>query len=79
MSENGNGRWQFGFWILTVFTVVVGGSVIFNDRVRATEDQRIELKSENREREQVKVNQEILLALADIKADVRVIRAEVKK
>ena len=79
MSENGNGRWAMGFWIITVFTLIVGGAVIANDKVRASEDQRIELKSENREREQTKVNQDILLALSDIKSDVKVIRAEMKK
>ena len=79
MSENGNSRWSLAFWVVTVFTVIVGGSVVFNDRVRATEDQRVEIKVENVQREQIKVNQEILLALADIKSDVRVIRAEIRK
>ena len=79
MSENGNGRYQFAFWVITVFTVILGGGLIFNDRVRASEDQRVELKIENIQREQTKVNQEILLALGDIRSDVKVIRAEMKK
>ena len=79
MSENGNGKWSFAFFIITGFTVLLGGAVITNDRVRASEDQRVEIKLENCNREQNKVNQDILLVLADIKSDVKVIRAEIKK
>jgi hypothetical protein len=39
MAENG--KWQFAFFIITVFTFAVGGGVIYNDRVRAEEDQKI--------------------------------------
>ena len=79
MSENGNGKWQIAVWIITGFTVLLGGAVISNDRVRASEDQRVEMKIDNCNREQTKVNQDILLALSDIKSDVKVIRAEMKK
>ena len=79
MSENGNGKWQLAFFIVTGFTVLLGGAVVANDRVRASEDQRVEMKMDNCNREQTKVNQDILLALSDIKSDVKVIRAEMKK
>jgi hypothetical protein len=79
VSENGNGKWQLAFFIVTGFTVLLGGAVVANDRVRASEDQRVEMKMDNCNREQTKVNQDILLALSDIKSDVKVIRAEMKK
>lgn len=44
----GNGKWQLAFWITTVFLVgtifVLGRAVFANDRLRATEDIRIEQK-----------------------------------
>lgn len=77
MSET-NGKWALGFWIITVFTLIVGGAVIANDRARASEDQRIECKIETVCKDQGKVNQEILIALAEIKTDVRYIKQGMK-
>jgi hypothetical protein len=43
---NGNGKWQLAFWIITVicgaWLLFLTTNVIANDRIRATEDQRIE-------------------------------------
>ena len=51
MAENGNGKWQLAFWIVTVIFFVSSGalttSVIANDRLRALEDRRIEIKIES--------------------------------
>ena len=78
MGENG-GRWQMAFWVVSVFTVIVGGSVVFNDRVRATEDQRVECKIEEVCKEQTMVNQQILVSLGKIETDVNYIKQEMKK
>jgi hypothetical protein len=45
-SDNGNGKWTIAFWVLAVITTLFMASIVTalvtNDRVRATEDQRIE-------------------------------------
>lgn len=45
-KSNGEGRWQIGFWVFTfICGIILTGltnAVIANDRMRATEDTRIE-------------------------------------
>uniref|UniRef100_A0A6M3JIF4 Uncharacterized protein n=1 Tax=viral metagenome TaxID=1070528 RepID=A0A6M3JIF4_9ZZZZ len=49
MAENGS-RWQLAFWVVTVicgvWLVGLSAGMINNDRLRATEDQRVEDKIE---------------------------------
>jgi hypothetical protein len=41
----GNGRWQFGFWIMTVLFLgwcgALTGNLVANDRIRASEDMTV--------------------------------------
>ena len=73
--SNGNAQWKISFWVMSVivgtFFTALTANVIANDRLRSSEDQRIENKFDTKfERsihEQHKVNTEILLSLQDIK------------
>lgn len=46
IDNNGNGRWQLGFWIMTIlfFTwcSTLTANIISNDRIRQSSDIRIE-------------------------------------
>jgi len=38
-----DGKWQLAFWIVTAGILILTGNVVANDRIRASEDQRIEV------------------------------------
>lgn len=67
MSENG--KWQLAFWIVTAGLIFLGGGVIANDRIRATEDIRIQ-DSMN-----VRIDR-VDSALVNISGDLREIKAK---
>ena len=78
MSENGNGssKWQLGFWIISVGLVLIGGNVISNDRVRASEDIRIKDDLEARFEKFQMQNNEAHIAII---GDLREIKALISK
>lgn len=69
---NSNGRWQLAFWVVTVFFVMVMGfganHIILNDRLRASEDQRIMSEVSNLRREATAQTTAILVEIASLKA-----------
>ena len=52
MLEGKNGKWQLAFWVVTVicgiWLVGLSDHVVKNDRIRSSEDQRIEDKFESK-------------------------------
>ena len=78
MAENGNGtkgwvKWVMGILIVTVLPMM--SSVIWcNDKDSRTRDDKLRETQVKCMVEQQMVNQEILIALAEIKSDVRYIK-----
>ena len=76
MAENGNGYWAK--WLVGVVTTciitaltMIGTNVIANDQNSRLRDDCLDDKFNAYAKEQTKINGDILVVLADIKADVR--------
>ena len=69
--NGGNGKWQLAFWIVTGFFVIVTSTmtshVITNDRIRATEDQKIMVEIVTLRSDTTSQNTAILCEIASIK------------
>lgn len=72
MSENG--KWSLAFWIVTGFIVAVFAlmvpCIINNDRIRASEDQRVEEKMEKEYKTQTEYIHQVDNRLARLEAKI---------
>ncbi len=69
-GTNGNGKWKIAFWIMSILCTLglgtVGTQVIGNDRIRAREDQRLEVIIAVHQKEINEKLTEILVAIGKL-------------
>ena len=74
MAENNGSKWQIGFWALGIIVTLalpgLGAAIVNNDRIRASEDQRIELTINDREQKSQQRQEEILQRLTRIETKI---------
>ena len=72
--NNGNGRWQLAFWIITaicgIWLAMLTTNVVSNDRMRAEEDSKIKEKFEYGMTDVQKKFEEISIKLTRIETKI---------